>query len=397
MSQGASSVARDAAINEVGSPAPKGEALDRSLTVAEALEQLRAGRQIILVDDEDRENEGDLCMAAASCTAEDINFMARFGRGLICLTMTAERMERLGLPKMTQRNQSRFGTNFHVSIEAREGVSTGISAADRARTVQAAIAPDATSRDIVSPGHMFPICAVEGGVLVRSGQTEGSVDLARLAGIEPAGVICEIMKDDGTMARRPDLERFAAEHDLGILTIAQLIQYRLEREPQIKRLASTRVVPQGLTKEFELIVFESPVTSAQHVAMVLGDVQARPDVLVRMHRGNMLTDVFGVGPGNAKVVRALKRIEQEGAGVLVYVLPEEVDLAAQVAEIVAGRPAAPALVARPPELREFGLGAQVLVSLGLSRIRLLTDNPKRIVGLSGFGLEVVERVSYKDL
>jgi 3,4-dihydroxy 2-butanone 4-phosphate synthase/GTP cyclohydrolase II len=373
------------------------ETRDHALTVDEALVQIRAGKQIILVDDEDRENEGDLCMAASACTPADINFMARFGRGLICLTMTRDRMERLGLPKMTERNQSRFGTNFHVSIEAREGVTTGISAGDRARTIAAAVSADATARDIVSPGHMFPICAMEGGVLVRAGQTEGSVDLARLAGLEPAGVICEIMRDDGSMARRPDLEQFAAEHDLGILTIAQLIEHRLQREPQIKKLAATRIVPHGMDIEFELVVFESPVTSAQHVALMLGDLGSRDDVLVRMHRANALTDVLGVGPSNGKVRKALGRIAKEGAGVLVYVLPETVDLAAQVQEIDLGRPAPEPAVARPPELREFGLGAQVLVSLGLKRIRLLTDNPKRIVGLSGFGLEVVERVSFKDL
>lgn len=372
-------------------------ALKYSISVQDAIERIRAGKQIILVDDEDRENEGDLCMAASACTADDINFMARYGRGLICLTLSAERIEHLALPRMSENNQSRFGTNFHVSIEAREGVTTGISAADRAQTIAAAVAPDASPRDIVSPGHMFPIAAREGGVLVRSGQTEGSVDLARLAGLEPAGVICEIMKDDGTMARRPDLEVFAKDHDLGILTIAQLIEYRLQNEAQIKKLSSTKVIPHGFDAEFELMIFESPVTSAQHVAFVHGDVNQRNDVLVRMHRANTLTDVFGVGPSNGKVDRALKRIVDEGAGVMVYVLPENHDLAAQMSEIKRGKPNAPSDIATPPLLREFGLGAQVLVSLGLTKIRLLTDNPKRIVGLSGFGLEVSSRVSFKDL
>jgi 3,4-dihydroxy 2-butanone 4-phosphate synthase/GTP cyclohydrolase II len=372
--------------------------LKHSLTVDEALERIRTGRQIILVDDEDRENEGDLCMAAVHCRPEDINFMAQHGRGLICLTMTCERIDRLALPKMTTRNQSRFGTNFHVSIEAREGVTTGISAGDRARTVQAAVARDARPEDLVSPGHMFPICAMDGGVLVRSGQTEGSVDLARLAGLEPSGVICEIMKEDGTMARRPDLEQFAEQHRLGILTIAQLIEYRLQREEHIKPIAEKTVVPEGLSREFRLQIFRSPVSSAQHAALVLGDVGHRDGVLVRMHRANVLDDAMHLGRGNGKLLQSLRVIEREGAGVLVYVIPEEMNLAAQLEQL--GRATSTGLtkvaskphIARPPELREVGLGAQVLLSMGLKRIRLLTDNPKRLVGLSGYGLEVTERV-----
>lgn len=366
--------------------------LRHSLTVDEAIEQIRAGRQIILVDDEDRENEGDLCMSAVHCRAEDINFMAQHGRGLICLTMTRERIDRLALPKMTTRNQSRFGTNFHVSIEAREGVTTGISAADRARTVRAAVARDARPDDLVSPGHMFPICAMDGGVLVRSGQTEGSVDLARLAGLEPAGVICEIMRDDGTMARRADLEQFASQHGLGILTIAQLIEHRLQREEQIKQIAERLVVPEGLSREFRLMIFRSPVSSAQHAALVLGDVAHHDGVLVRMHRANVLDDALHLGRGNGKLLKSLRVIEREGAGVLVYVIPEEMNLSAQLEQL--GRPAKSGAgrIARPPELREVGLGAQVLLSMGLKRIRLLTDNPRRLVGLSGYGLEVTERV-----
>ena len=370
--------------------------LRHSITVPEAIERIRGGRQIILVDDEDRENEGDLCMAAGLTTPADIAFMARHGCGLICLTMTKERIERLGLPKMSERNQSRFGTNFHVSIEAREGVTTGISAYDRCRTIRTAVAGDARPQDLVSPGHVFPIGARHGGVLVRSGQTEGSVDLARLAGLEPAGVICEIMNEDGSMARRPQLEVFAERHFLGILTIEQLIEYRLQQEEQIQLIFETRVRPRGLSQHFRLIVFKSPVTSAQHVAWVLGEVEGRDGVLVRMHRANVLTDVFDVGPGNGKVCHALKEIERAGAGVLVYVLPEATNMAVQAREVHSGQPAegASAPMGGPPALREFGLGAQVLRSLGLRRIRLLTDNPKRIVGLSGYGLEVVERVSF---
>ncbi|MBW2732624.1 MAG: 3,4-dihydroxy-2-butanone-4-phosphate synthase [Deltaproteobacteria bacterium] len=370
--------------------------IKEGISVEEALKQIREGRQVILVDDEDRENEGDLCMAAQFCRPEDINFMAKFGRGLICLTMTRERIEELGLPKMAERNQSRFGTNFHVSIEAREGVTTGISAADRACTIQAAISAQAGPSNLVSPGHIFPLGAVDGGVLVRTGQTEGSVDLARLAGVEPAGVICEIMKEDGSMARRPDLEVFAAEHDLGILTIAQLIEFRLQREAQIRAASEMMVTPRGLNSAFRLVVFTSEVTSAQHVALVLGDVSEAKDVLVRVHRANVLTDVLDVGPHNGKVFQVLRRIEREGAGVLVYVLPENLNLVAQADEIKNGKRAVDG-VDTPPVLRELGLGAQVLRSLGLSKIRLITDNPKRLVGLSGHGLEVVDRVPFKDL
>ncbi|MBK8482212.1 MAG: 3,4-dihydroxy-2-butanone-4-phosphate synthase [Proteobacteria bacterium] len=367
------------------------------LEVEQAVEQLRAGRQVILVDDEDRENEGDLCMVAEKVRAEDVAFMACHGRGLICLTMTADRLRRLRLPPMAERNESRFGTCFHVSVEAREGVTTGISAADRARTIRAAVAADAQPHDLVTPGHVMTIGAREGGVLVRSGQTEGSVDLARLAGFEPAGVICEIMKDDGTMARRPDLERFARQHGLGILTIAQLIEHRLQREQQLRCVAETRAVPAGLEREFRMCVYAAAVGGVQFVALVLG--QPKPDevVLVRMHRASLLNDVLGVerGPGASKNLRALRLIEEAGCGVFVYVLPEHVDLGEQVRHFEAARTferADPGQPPQLPELRELGLGAQLLRQLGLSRIRLMTDNPRRIVGLSGYGLNVVERV-----
>jgi 3,4-dihydroxy 2-butanone 4-phosphate synthase/GTP cyclohydrolase II len=370
------------------------------LTVEEAISQIREGRQIILVDDEDRENEGDLCMAAERVTAADINFMARYGRGLVCLTLTEDRARRLGLTKMTERNESRFGTNFYVSIEAREGVTTGISAADRAATVRAAIAPTADTRSVVSPGHVFPICAREGGVLVRMGQTEGSVDLARLAGLEPAGVICEIMKDDGSMARMPDLERFADEHELGILTIAQLIEHRLQRESLVHKAGSGKVVPVGLTKEFEVHVFKSVVNDAQYLALVLGDLRKteRP-VLVRVHTACIPGDVFGLRscPCDERKRRALALIEAEGAGVFVYVHPGHVDMAHQVeAHVRGGGCAAPHGPGLPPELRDYGLGAQVLAALGLQQIRIMTDNPKRYVNLRSFGLEVVGRVTLTD-
>jgi len=370
--------------------------MTKLLTVEEAVDQIRQGRQIILVDDEDRENEGDLCMAAARVTPDDINFMARYGRGLICLTLTQERAQRLGLTKMTERNRSRFGTNFYTSIEAADGVTTGISAADRSTTVQAALAADAGPGSIVSPGHVFPICARGGGVLVRSGQTEGSVDLARLAGLEPAGVICEIMKDDGSMARMPDLEQFAEEHGLGILTIAQLIEYRMQRESLVRQVSDARMVPSGLSSEFELVVFKSSVNDAQYMALVLGSIRGREPVLVRVHSACIPGDLLG-GNGcdcDLKKRRALEKIEQAGAGVFVYVHPGRVDLAIQVQRHVAGRTLAePKNEGLPPELRDFGLGAQVLVALGVSKIKLMTDNPKRIVGLRSYGLEVVERIS----
>jgi 3,4-dihydroxy 2-butanone 4-phosphate synthase/GTP cyclohydrolase II len=294
---------------------------------------------------------------------------------------------------MSERNESRFGTNFHVSIEARVGVTTGISAADRARTIQAAVDPEAGPHSVVSPGHVFPVCARDGGVLVRSGQTEGSVDLARLAGFAPAGVICEIMKDDGTMARRGDLERFAEQHGLGIVTIAQLIQYRLQRETLIEEKVSTSCRPAGTSAVFELKVYQSPSSRTQYMALVLGRIDPMEPVMVRMHRATVPTDVFGLGldAGMGKNTRALQLIERAGVGVFIYVIPERLNLAHQVQDLVerlSGRD----VTKRTFELREFGLGAQILAKLGVAKIRLMTDNVKRIVGLEGYGLEVVERV-----
>lgn len=370
--------------------------MTKLLTVEQAIDRLREGRQIVLVDDEDRENEGDLCMAAQKVTPDDINFMARFGRGLICLTLTEARAQQLGLTKMTERNRSRFGTNFYTSIEAREGVTTGISASDRATTIASAVAPDAGPDDIVSPGHVFPICAREGGVLVRSGQTEGSVDLARLAGFEPSGVICEIMKDDGTMARMPDLEQFAQVHGLGILTIEQLIQYRLQRESLVMEEVDTAVRPDGIDARFKLRVFKSSVNEAQYMALVLGEVRGDEPVLVRMHRASIPSDVFGIQNSDSsdKKRRALEMIAQAGAGVFVYVHPGQLDLVRQVeAELNGKQHEEPKGEGLPPELRDFGLGAQVLASLGVSKIRLMTGNPKRIVGLKSYGLEVVECIT----
>lgn len=365
------------------------------LTVEEAIAQIRDGRQIILVDDEERENEGDLCMAASLATPQSINFMAKHGRGLICLTLTRERIARLGLKKMSDRNESRFGTNFYEGIEAREGVTTGISAADRATTIRAAVARDADRKSVVTPGHIFPIGARDGGVLVRSGQTEGSVDLARLAGLEPAGVICEIMKDDGSMARMPDLELFAKEHGLGILSIADLIEYRLRRESLVQEVIKLQAIPAGMHKTFDVHIFKTAVSDTQYLALALGNIDSQEPVLVRMHAACVAGDVFGLSSCACaeKKQRALKKIEEEGHGVFVYVQQGSVDLAEQLEQHLQGRPPLFSGKSAPQEaeLRDFGLGAQVLATLGVKKIRLLSDNPKRIVGLESYGLSVVSR------
>lgn len=369
--------------------------------VEEAIEAIRQGKLIILVDDEDRENEGDLCLAAEKVTPEAINFMAKYGRGLICLSLTDARCEQLGLPMMvpSSANRSPFGTAFTVSIEARHGVTTGISAADRAVTVKTAISASARPNDLVMPGHVFPLRAQPGGVLVRTGQTEGSVDLARLAGLEPAGVICEIMNDDGTMARMPDLEIFAAEHHLLILSIADLITYRLFRETLVEQAESGAVLPglEGITAEFEAHLYTSPVQDTQFLALCLGQVDSPEPVLVRVHSAcigdpfNLRSCVCG-----STLRESLRLIQQEGRGVLLYVLPGRFDARGQFVTHVLQQ--APRLQRAPnpdtPQaLRGVGLGIQVLIQLGVRRIRLMTNNPKKIAGLAGYGLEIVERVS----
>ena len=361
------------------------------LKVEEALERIRQGKQIILIDDEDRENEGDLCMAAEKVTPADINFMARHGRGLICLTLTPDRVAHLGLDRMAQRNETRFGTDFCVSIEAREGVTTGISASDRAKTIAAAVSPSATSRDIVTPGHVFPICARPGGVLVRCGQTEGSVDLARLAGLEPAGVICEIMNDDGSMARRDDLCAFAATHNLGMLTIAQIIEYRLQRDRLIEAEVDTEVRVFAIDEPFRLRVFRSLLDNVQYLALVKGSINPNEPTLVRVHRAQLTSDLFGiVNPVDSMEPRknevALNKIAAANAGVFLYILPGNIDLSMQWRK----KADTAARTLSGDTLREFGLGAQVLKSLGVSKISLMTDHPKRIPGLNGFGIEIVD-------
>jgi 3,4-dihydroxy 2-butanone 4-phosphate synthase/GTP cyclohydrolase II len=368
--------------------------LDRINT---ALDHIRAGRMVILVDDEDRENEGDLCMAAEMITPEVVNFMATHGRGLICLALDDEQVARLELPMMAApgRNGPPLGTAFTVSVEARAGVTTGISAADRAHTIRVAIRPDARPEDLVTPGHVFPLKARRGGVLVRAGQTEGSVDLARLAGLRPAGVICEIMNDDGTMARMPDLEAFAAKHGLLIVTIADLIQYRLQAERLVRR-ACERAIRLDMTgTEWTGVVYEIVGEGREFLALVKGSVATPEPVLCRVHSGSILGDLFSSTPydGGSNLREAVSAIEKAGAGVVVYI-PPRVELKRELEQLRDGSAAdAPFLPSQPQwTLREFGLGAQVLADLGVQQLRLLTNSQRKIAGLTGFGLTVVERV-----
>lgn len=362
-----------------------------------AIADIRAGKMVILVDDEDRENEGDLTMAAQFCTPDDVNFMATHGRGLICITLTEEHITKLNLPMMASpgRSQPTLGTAFTMSIEARHGVTTGISAADRAYTMRLAASNECRPDDLVTPGHVFPLKARKGGVLVRTGQTEGSVDLARLAGLTPAGIICEIMRDDGQMARMPDLEVFAQKHGLRILTIADLIQYRLQTERLVKRLSHGMIRLDETGTDWTARVYESTTDGRQFVALVKGDLAGNVPVLVRMHSGSTIGDLFSSGTrdGGKNLREAIRRIEEERRGVIVYLPPrclpsEEVGMLGRAE----AAPAAKKSIDDSP-LREFGLGAQILSDLGLHRIRVLTANPRKIAGLSGFGLEVVESVA----
>jgi 3,4-dihydroxy 2-butanone 4-phosphate synthase / GTP cyclohydrolase II len=359
------------------------------ISVAQAIEDIRAGKMVVLVDDQDRENEGDLTMAADRVTPEAINFMASHGRGLICLTLTEERVEELRLPMMTHDNRSPHGTAFTVSIDAREGISTGISARERAHTIRIAVSANAKPDDLITPGHIFPLRAKRGGVLVRSGHTEGSVDLARLAGCAPAGVICEIMREDGEMARVGDLESFAAQHDLGIVQIADLIQYRMTQEHLVRRLGETPLRPQGQGPSYTAYLFGSEVEDAEYLALVLGDIASGEPVLVRVQVASLLRDLFQVahlGSG-MPATHWLRRIEQEGRGVMLYILPRpEQSFAPEFGAITpqsepAGAP-----------LRDIGMGSQVLVELGIRSIRLLTNKPRRLAGIEGYGIHVVECV-----
>ena len=370
---------------------------ERMERVLRAIDDIRAGKMVILVDDEDRENEGDLVLAAERVSPEAINFMRKHAGGLICLAMTEERCDRLGLKPMAHDNRSPRSTAFTVSIEARSGVTTGISAADRAHTVQVAVAAEAQAEDIITPGHIFPLRARRGGVLVRSGHTEGSVDLSRLAGLEPAGVICEIMNEDGSMARMPDLERFAQMHGLRILAIADLIEYRLEQESLVERSIDTVLVP-GIAQlpegtEFRATAYRTVVEQTEYLALSMGDLTGPEPALVRVQTTCIPGDVFGSRACDcgAQMREALRMIAREGRGVLLYVYPTgRHSMLLDIDEHVQHQNMSPS--GRRTTLRDFGLGAQVLTDLGLSRIRLMTNNPRKIVGVQGFGLTVVERV-----
>lgn len=368
--------------------------------VEEALEDIRQGKMVILVDDEDRENEGDLTMAAEKVTTEAINFMAKYGRGLICLSLTEERINELRLPMMVSENTSRFQTAFTISIDACRGVTTGISAGDRACTILTVVDDSTQPEDLVSPGHIFPLRARKGGVLVRTGQTEGSVDLARLAGLTPAGVICEIMNEDGTMARVPDLQIFAKRHGLKIVAIADLIKYRLSKESLVRRIATAKL-PTKYGGLFTAIAYENDVDLYHHIALVKGEIKAEDKVLVRVHSQCLTGDVFGSRRCDCEeqLHTAMAMVEKEGKGVIVYMRQEGrgIGLANKLKAYSlqdSGKDTVEANEALgfKPDMRDYGIGAQILVDLGLHRIRLMTNNPRKIIGLEGYGIEVVERV-----
>jgi 3,4-dihydroxy 2-butanone 4-phosphate synthase / GTP cyclohydrolase II len=368
--------------------------------VPAAIEEIRAGRMIVVVDDEDRENEGDLTLAAEKVTPEAINFMAKYGRGLICLTMTEERLDHLRLGPMSAENTSQYGTAFCEAIDARTGVTTGISAYDRAHTIKVAIDPASTAADLARPGHVFPLRARKGGVLVRAGQTEASVDLARLAGLIPAGIICEIMKDDGTMARTPDLIEFCRDHKLTMLTVAELIRYRMAHERYVHRVGEALV--DTCYGEFRMIAYESEVDGGEsHVALIRGDIEgSETPVLVRMHAHCLMGDVFGATgcECHATLQGALRHIAQEGRGALIYLHQTSQGFSIDKSGdrnalgFHHGRKLPPLFESDKQPQREIGIGAQILSDLNLRRIRLLTNKPKRVAALEGFGVEIVDQV-----
>jgi 3,4-dihydroxy 2-butanone 4-phosphate synthase/GTP cyclohydrolase II len=368
-------------------------------SVEEAIEDIRQGRIVIVVDDEDRENEGDLTIAAAKVTPEKINFMAKHGRGLICLAMTGQRLDELHIPMMVGENTSKFGTAFTVSIEARHGVTTGISAADRAKTILTAVDPKTTPADLARPGHIFPLRAQSGGVLMRAGQTEASVDLARLAGLYPAGVICEVMNEDGTMARVPELSEVAGQHGLKLVTVADIIAYRLKTEMFVRQVAESAFPTEF--GDFRIVLFENLLDREHHLALVKGEIDSNTPVLVRVHSQSTVADVFySLRSGGRNELRAaLKMINDAGRGVLVYLRQEEkgLNLAEEIKSYAIQNGGSKPADASPAQnsdadLRIYGIGAQILRALGIRRIRLLTNHPKKIVGLQGYGLTVTEQV-----
>ena len=367
-------------------------------TPEELISDIAAGKLVVLVDDEDRENEGDLIIAGEKCDAEAVNFMATHGRGLVCLSLTSDRVNGLGLSMMTKDNKETFSTAFTTSIEAREGVTTGISAADRAKTIEVAINEDNGEESIVSPGHVFPLIARDGGVLVRAGHTEAAVDLARLAGLNPSGVICEIMKDDGTMARLPDLVEFCERHDLKLGTIADLIGYRLRHDSTVKRTIET-VINRSFGGDFHLIVYESEVNGTEHVAVVKGEISGEDDVLVRMHAMNILDDTLrDIGSSRAgELEMSLRMISEEGTGAVVLIrdswnalFSNQVNLRKASSELDAKKIQS---IKQNPIIRDYGVGAQILCDLGIKKMRLLTNTKESTIkGIDGYGLSITERV-----